>query len=198
MLIIPGLRLPQTIPRPRLRHQQMRFRLAVFAQHFLIGEVCGKVIFGTAYLTDDDNFAPLLLYPPWREAVACAHRRECPPFALDPVVRSSQARPSSSSVAGPAMTSSELTASAGQPSGRCCIPPTRGAMKRRPRTESDGQGELVERGRQPPVHLLLDGKLVVTSTEVLDEGMAGDLHMGLVNLPAVTNGMPAGPGGLGQ
>ena len=27
---------------------------------------------------------------------------------------------------------------------------------------------------------------------------AGDLHIGLVNLPAVTNGMPAGPGGLGQ
>src|SRR5512132_1752954 len=53
--------------------------------------------------------------------------------------------------------------------GRCCIPPARGAMKRRPRTESDRQGELVERGRQPPVHLLLDGKLVVTSTEVLDE-----------------------------
>ena len=70
----------------------------------------------------------------------------------------------------------------GHPQGRCCMPLARGAMKRRPRTESDRQGELVECGRQPPVHLLLDGKLVVTSTEVLDEGMAGDDDPGAVVL----------------
>src|SRR5215213_8930492 len=55
-------------------------------------------------------------------------------------------------------------------------------MKRRSRTKSDRQGELVESGRQPPIHRLLDGKLVVTSTNVLDEGMAGDDDSGAVVL----------------
>jgi hypothetical protein len=40
----------------------------------------------------------------------------------------------------------------------------------------------------PPVHRLLDGKLVVTSTDVLDEGMAGDDNPGAVVLLEPTSG----------
>ena len=42
-----------------------------------------------------------------------------------------------------------------------------------PAEGSDRQGKLVERDRQAPSHRLLDRELVVASSKVLDERMAG-------------------------
>jgi transposase-like protein len=43
---------------------------------------------------------------------------------------------------------------------------------------SDGQRQLAERGRHPPVRRLFSGQLVVSASNVLDKRMAGDDHPG--------------------
>jgi len=50
------------------------------------------------------------------------------------------------------------------------------------RLNSDRQGEFAERDRQPPVRRLLDGELVVSPPNVLDEGMAANDHPGVTVL----------------
>ena len=47
---------------------------------------------------------------------------------------------------------------------------------------SDRQGKLVERDRQAPGHRLLDRELVVASSQVLNEAMAGDHDPGVAVL----------------
>jgi hypothetical protein len=47
----------------------------------------------------------------------------------------------------------------------------------------DHQGELVERDRHAPSHRRFDRQLVVPSTNVLDQGVAGDHHPGAAVLP---------------
>jgi hypothetical protein len=46
-----------------------------------------------------------------------------------------------------------------------------GTIERRPRFGSDRHGQLVERDRQPLVRWRLDRQLVVSATDVLDEGI---------------------------
>src|SRR6266508_4792774 len=52
---------------------------------------------------------------------------------------------------------------------------------------SDRQCEFSERHRQPAVHRLLDGQLVVLWTEVVDEAMPGDHDPGAAVLLAATH-----------
>jgi hypothetical protein len=59
-------------------------------------------------------------------------------------------------------------------SGRCCVWSVRGMLKSRSGLALDGQRQLVEGDRHPPVHRAVDGKLVVSSAEVLNEGVPGD------------------------
>ena len=61
---------------------------------------------------------------------------------------------------------------------RCCIHSGRGALKHRPRTESDDQSEFVERDGQPPDRWFLHGQFVVTPPKVLDERVPRDDHPG--------------------
>ena len=52
--------------------------------------------------------------------------------------------------------------------------PTQGMLKTQPRLGSDGHGQLVERNRHTPIRRLLNGQLVVSAANVLDERMPGD------------------------
>jgi hypothetical protein len=47
-------------------------------------------------------------------------------------------------------------------------------LKTQPRLGSDGHGQLVERNRHTPIRRLLNGQLVVSAPDVLDERMPGD------------------------
>jgi hypothetical protein len=60
----------------------------------------------------------------------------------------------------------------------CCVLPSCGRLKPQSHSVSDRLGKLVKRDRQPPGRWLLDRKLVVPSTNVLDEGMSRDDHPG--------------------
>ena len=58
--------------------------------------------------------------------------------------------------------------------GRCCVAPTKGVLKGRPRFGSDRRGQLVERDRYPLFHWRVHSQLVVSASNVLDEGMPHD------------------------
>jgi hypothetical protein len=60
------------------------------------------------------------------------------------------------------------------PQGSVALRPTQGVLKTQPRLGSDGHGQLVERNRHTPIRRLLNGQLVVSAPNVLDERMAGD------------------------
>src|ERR671918_1260603 len=49
-----------------------------------------------------------------------------------------------------------------------------GMLKTQPRLGSDGHGELVERNRHTPIRRLLNGQLVVSAPNALDERLPGD------------------------
>jgi hypothetical protein len=59
--------------------------------------------------------------------------------------------------------------------GACCVVPTRGPARLQ---GSDRDGEFVEGDHHSPGHWLLDGQLVGSSPEVLDQGMPDDDHPG--------------------
>jgi hypothetical protein len=59
-------------------------------------------------------------------------------------------------------------------SGNVALRPTQGMLKTQPRLGSDGHGQLVERNRHTPIRRLLNGQLVVSAPNVLDERMPGD------------------------
>ena len=75
--------------------------------------------------------------------------------------------------------------------GRCCVMPTRGTLNR-DTLDSDRQGELVECDRQPLVHRHLDRQLVVSSSQVLHEGMPSDHDLGTVVLLETPHGTQSG------
>jgi hypothetical protein len=58
--------------------------------------------------------------------------------------------------------------------GSVALRPTQGMLKTQPRLGSDGHGQLVERNRHTPIRRLLNGQLVVSAPNVLDERMPGD------------------------
>ena len=75
--------------------------------------------------------------------------------------------------------------------GRCCVMPTRGTLNR-DTLDSDRQGELVECDRQPLVHRHLDRQLVVSSSQVLHEGMPSNHDLGTVVLLETPHGTQPG------
>jgi len=66
--------------------------------------------------------------------------------------------------------------------GALCVVPTQGLLKPPASPGSDREGEFVEGDHHSPGHWLLGGQLVLPSPQVLDEGMPGDDHSGVLVL----------------